>query len=317
MIRADRDDVNARSVMLSAMSFASHLTSREYHEGAPLTNRLGLQLARTLVMNALVKHACRRRPPSRHAAYDRLMRDGVVAIPNYLPPEIFQAVSEEYAAARAAGLLTTAPCVEDNGVIEDVVAVGKNREHFPVTYRTLAGDQSLRELVGDVIGQTPSSTALVISVMRQSPVPTTPARLVGANYIHADAHFPTLKAWLYLNDIDESNGAFTYAPGSHRVSWGRLAYEYEASIRVARAKHNGAVHTTIPYGLARMPRPDQLRKMGIQERAMVGKANTLIIANTMGFHRRGTFQPEVTRDMLALRFGDRRSKTPKAPGPKP
>ena len=37
-------------------------------------------------------------------------------------------------------------------------------------------------------------------------------------------------------------------------------------------------------------------------------ANTLLIANTMGFHRRGEFAPGKTRDLLMIRFGDRSSK---------
>jgi hypothetical protein len=57
-----------------------------------------------------------------------------------------------------------------------------------------------------------------------------------------------------------------------------------------------------------MPRPEQLKRMGIAERSTCGKANTLVIANTMGFHRRGEFQPDITRNLLMLRFGDRGGK---------
>lgn len=295
------------------MSLTENLTSREYHEGSPLANRLGLQLARAFVMNRRVKRACSERRSVVHPAYEALARDGVASIPDFLPADVFRAVSSEFEAARKAGLFVTAPCVEDNGVIEDLVAVGKNRQHFPVTHRTFGDNQSLRDLVGDIIGRTPDTTSLIISVMRQSLEPTTPARMIGSNYIHADIHFPSVKAWLYLNDIDESNGAFVFAPGSHKLTIGRLAYEYEASVRVARAKADGAVHSTVPYGLARIPRPDQLRQMGIVEKSFVGKANTLVVANTMGFHRRGTFEPHLTRNLLMLRFGDRSvAKAPKA-----
>jgi hypothetical protein len=163
-----------------------------------------------------------------------------------------------------------------------------------------------------VIGRTPASTSLIFSIMRKSLEPTAPQRLIGSNYIHADIHFPTVKAWLYMNDIDESNGAFVYAPRSQRLTLGRLVYEYEASVRVARSKVDGVIRSTVPYGLARMPRPNQMRLMGIKERSTCGKANTLVIANTMGFHRRGEFEPGKTRNLLMLRFGDRSTKPPKA-----
>jgi len=292
--------------MLGRLGLTDELTSREYHEGSPLVNRLGFQLARTFVMNRRIQRACQARRSTRHPAYEALSRDGVASIPNFLPIDVFRAISSEFEAARQASLLVTAPCVEDNGVIEDLVAVGKHREHFPVTYRTFSEQQALRDLVGDIIGRTPETTSLIISVMRQSLEPTNPVRMIGSNYIHCDIHFPSVKAWLYLNDIDESNGAFIFAPGSHKLTLGRLAYEYEASVRVAKAKTEGAVRAAVPYGLARIPRRDQLQRMGIAEQSFVGKANTLVIANTMGFHRRGSFQPNLTRNLLMLRFGDRK-----------
>jgi hypothetical protein len=289
-------------------SLTTPFTTRDYHDGTVLANRLGLQLARAFVMQARVRRARRERPRPSHPAFEMLLRDGIAVLPRFLPDEVFASVRAEFEAARRQGLLKPAPCVEDNGVVEDTAAVGKNRQHFPVIWREFGENQALRELVGDIIGETPRNTALVLSVMRKSTEPTAPTRLIGSNYIHADTHFPTVKAWLYLNDIDETNGALVYAPGSHRLSWGRLLYEYEASIRVARSKVNGAVHTSVPYGLVRMPRPEQLKRMGIAERSTCAKANTLVIANTMGFHRRGEFQPDTTRNLLMLRFGDRGGK---------
>ncbi len=264
-------------------------------------------------MNRRIREACRQRPRSNHPAYGDLVRDGVASIPDFLPPDVFLAVSAEFESARQANLLQPAPVVEDNGIVEDVIAVGKNRQHFPVTYQALGNNQALRDLVGDIIGRTPDSTSLVISVMRQSPEPVTPTRRIGAHYLHADVHFPSVKAWLYLNDVDERNGAMLFAPGSHRITLGRLSYEYEASIRVAREHSRGAVRSDVPYGLVRMPSSTQQRRMGIVERPCLGKANTLLIANTMGFHRRGTFEPGVTRNLLMLRFGDRSVPKPAKP----
>lgn len=286
-------------------TLTGQFNSREYHDGSLVLNRLGFQVARTLVANARIGRARQARVHPPNPVRDALERDGAVRVPNFLPKESFAAVRDEFAAARGRGLLKTQPCVEDNNILEDVVGVGKNRQAFPVTWRALQEHQALRELVGDLIGRTPDSVALLISVMRQSQEPVTPARLLGTNYIHADAHFPTVKAWLYLNDVDESNGATIYALGSHLVTMGRLAYEYDASVRVARSKADGTMRTDTPYGKVRMPTAAQLRWMGVKEVSMSGKANTLFIANTMGFHRRGTFQPGRTRDLLAVRFGDR------------
>jgi hypothetical protein len=282
--------------------------SREYHEGTVLANVLGLQLARTFLMNKRIRRAIEARAPKPDSVRDALVRDGAVLIPDYLPADVFAQVRAEFCAAKAAGLLVPQPPVEDNDVLEERIAVGKNKQQFPVTRRVFGEQTALRELVGDVIGQTPDDVSLVISVMHKSPVPVTPVRLVGTNYIHADVHFPTIKAWLYLNDVDESNGATMYALGSLRITLARLAYEYDASVRVAKAKSRHEVHSAVPYGLARMPTAAQLERMGARAVSMNGKANTLFIANTMGFHRRGDFQPGTTRDLLAIRFNDRTAK---------
>jgi hypothetical protein len=285
-----------------------HFDGREYHEGTVLANRLGFQIARTLVMNARIRRAAEARGLRPNPIREALRRDGAVLIPDFLPEESFQAVRTEFDAARAAGLFLPQPCVEDNDTIEESAGLGKNKKAFPVTRRIFKEHRELLDLVGDVIGRTPEDVSLLIQVMRKSPVHVDPVRLIGTHYIHADVHFPTIKAWLYLSDVDDTNGATMYAPGSHRLTLARLAYEYDASVRVARARERGTIHSETPYGLVRMPTSEQLDRMGVRAVPMTGKANTLFIANTQGFHRRGEFQLGKTRDLLAIRFNDRGGK---------
>jgi hypothetical protein len=284
------------------------LTGREYHEGSVLANRLGLQLVRVWAMNRHISHARRALGVTVPPEATILERDGVLVLHDFLPAEVFATVRREYAAAREAGLLEPPDCFEDNGVVERRIRVGKNRDRFPVTRDALVQNEWLRVLVGGILGQPPPEIALVISVMMRSEEATAPQRLIGSNYIHADIHFPTVKAWLYLNDIDESNAALRYARGSHRMTLARLAYEYDASVRVARAKETIAVGKDVAYGRVRMPTAAQLDRMRVKDEPLSGRANTLVIANTMGFHRRGEFQPGVTRDMINVRFGDRKAK---------
>ena len=54
--------------------------------------------------------------------------------------------------------------------------------------------------------------------------------------LHADTHYPTVKAWLFLTDIDENNGAFVYSKGSHKLSFARVRHEYEISVNTARMR---------------------------------------------------------------------------------
>jgi hypothetical protein len=141
--------------------------------------------------------------------------------------------------------------------------------------------------------------------MRKASDAPPPERLIGTNHLHADVHYPTAKAWLFLHDIDESNGAFVYAKGSQRLTSARLAYEYDASIRAARASRAGTLRRTMPYTVLRMPTERQMRAMGISETVMGGRSNTLLVASVMGFHRRGEFDEGRSREQIQITFWDR------------
>src|SRR6202007_1769658 len=48
--------------------------------------------------------------------------------------------------------------------------------------------------------------------------------------LHADTFHPTVKAWLFLTDVAEDAGPFTYVPGSHRLTAERLLWERRGSL---------------------------------------------------------------------------------------
>jgi hypothetical protein len=293
------------------------LAGGEYHDGSVLANRLGLQIARALTMNA--DFALRRRGVDKElgAYVEAFDRDGVVAIPEYLPADVFTVIREEARSSYDAGLFKS-EVVEDNSVIEEALSIDKHPDRFRATRLHVAENQRLRQLAATLL-RIPEvgGMAVEISYMHKSPDAPAPKKLVGTNYIHADVHYPSVKAWLFLADIDETNGAFVYAKGTHRLTVARLAYEYEASVRVARAKREGQLRRSIPYGQLRIPTERQVRAMGIRETAMTGPANTLVLATTMGFHRRGEFEEGRRREQLAIKFGDRPTTSKKSAGAKP
>lgn len=45
--------------------------------------------------------------------------------------------------------------------------------------------------------------------------------------LHSDTFFPTIKCWLYLEDVTAENGPFQYCPGSHKLTWRRIVWEYK------------------------------------------------------------------------------------------
>ena len=111
--------------------------------------------------------------------------------------------------------------------------------------------------------------------------------------LHSDTFHPTMKSWLFLDDVDAAKGPFTYVPGSHRPTRARLAWEYAKSIEIAdgadRYSGNGSLRLT----------EDDRRAMGLPEPvAIAAAAGTLVVANTHGFHCRGRAAGRASRTEL-------------------
>jgi hypothetical protein len=100
--------------------------------------------------------------------------------------------------------------------------------------------------------------------------------------LHADTFHPAVKAWLFLTDVAADAGAFSYVPGSHRLTPERLAWERRMSLC---ARHSPDADTRA--GSFRVD-PAELAELGLPEpRIFAVPANTLVVADTFGFHARG------------------------------
>ena len=281
----------------------SILSGPDYQEGSPLANRLGLQLARIAAVNLAFRMRRRTVDEDIRPYVEAYERDGVVILENFLPEEVFAAIQAECRAAHEAGLFKT-ESAEDNSVIEDILVVKKNV--LPTTSAVLSRHEQLLR-IATAITRLPPPKAIKLDVryMRKTADAPPPSRLLGTHYLHADVHYPSAKAWLFLHDIDESNGAFVYAKGSQEMGFGRLLYEYDASVRVAKAVRDRTIGTSIPFNIVRAPTAKQRRLMGIEETTLSGKANTLVLANIGGFHRRGDPLEGHRREQIQFRFFDR------------
>jgi hypothetical protein len=101
-------------------------------------------------------------------------------------------------------------------------------------------------------------------------------------FLHADTFHPTVKAWLFLTDVAEDAGPFTYVPGSHRLTRQRLEWERRMSLS---ARHSPNAEDR--QGSFRID-PAELPSLGLpQPRTFAVPPNTLIVADTFGFHARG------------------------------
>ena len=111
--------------------------------------------------------------------------------------------------------------------------------------------------------------------------------------LHVDTFQPTMKFWLYLEDVTDENGPFVFVPGSNRPHRERMKWEYQMSLR---AREHADRYTA--RGSFRVSQEEAERLGEGGPRPFRVAANTLLIANTFGVHARGNAEPGSSR--LAL-----------------
>lgn len=124
-------------------------------------------------------------------------------------------------------------------------------------------------------------------------------------FIHADRHFPFIKAFFYLVDVDEDTAPYTYVPRSHLLSLERIRYEYLSSLQTAKARVGTYRRTEQQLAQDRHIQrisADFLDRIRAIEKPIVAPANTLIVSNNQGFHRRGEMRGSRARSTVNMDF---------------
>ena len=117
--------------------------------------------------------------------------------------------------------------------------------------------------------------------------------------MHIDTFHPTMKAWLFLEDVAEEDGPFAYAPGSHRRTLRREVWERRLSLRASdpRTRKTG--------GAFRITKPEMAALRAAKPKRFAVAANTLVVADTYGFHaRRPSARPSMRLEIWAYSRGN-------------
>jgi hypothetical protein len=248
--------------------------------GSPVLNRWGLHVARRRAAARLAEQR-RARLASRLAPADREFfdRNGYFIRRNALPDAAFDALRREIEAMRApAREMRQGPAVTRRLGLDD-----SQLATMPQA-RSFVKDTGLRALVHYAASCAGEPTFAVQTIISEpSSAERDPQTL-----FHADTFHPTAKAWFFLSDVGADDGPFSYVPGSHRLSPERLAWEHEQSLAAGRSADQ--MHSE---GSFRVEEPE-LAALGLPAPLRFAvPANTLIIADTSGFHAR-TPSPQPT-----------------------
>lgn len=259
-----------------------------------LLNALGyhfLRIARFKLSYALRKRITPKDARAKQAA-DEVLKEGIVVIPGFFPDEVFRKIKEEADGLRLGVINERAPRILRSVVVAD---------DRPASSRLLEEHFAKNSFMNDVASAVLRKRIIVTPSVRVekswfSQEDLGKESTDKADNLHFDVSYPTTKCFLYLNDVDETNAAFSYARGSHKLTLARLWMEYGMSVRFWL--WDKATRAVVTPEVDR----DFLMRNGLELKSIVGKANTLIIVNTMGFHRRGDYLKTEPRELIQVSY---------------
>lgn len=253
--------------------------------GSRRLNRWGLHRARVkfaVQMSELRRKQMRRLLSKEYR--DALEEQGYVMIENFLPDELFQSLQQELSVA-------TFPASEerlDAVAYRYITLAPKNLRQTPALMSILK-DPMLQGLVRYAAS---SNRRPVIRIQTVFTDPDT-GPPDDVTIMHSDTFHATAKSWLFLHDVEAPDGPFAYIPGSHRMNSHRLQWEFEQSVKAAAdpscINARGSFRVT----------NDDLASMGYGAPVdFTVPANTLVVADTQGFHARRQSQRSSVRTAL-------------------
>jgi hypothetical protein len=269
-----------RNALLMPFWLAQVFTQEKFFARNPVIgnrwlNERGLHVARVRISHRLAEQR-RRRLARLIAIEDRRQfdRDGFIVKRDFLPEPVFADLVGQMRTLHA----PAREMIEGDTITRHIALDAAVLSRAPATQLLLAAPQ-FRALI-DYAGASAAAPMVYIQ--------TVLSRVVGGppdpqTELHTDTFHPTVKAWLFLTDVAADEMPFVYVPGSHRLTPQRLDWERQMSIAAscgsARDYHR----------LVRAIAPETLRDLELPPpRAIAVPANSLVVADTFGFHARGT-----------------------------
>ncbi|AQQ66949.1 hypothetical protein Mag101_04325 [Microbulbifer agarilyticus] len=258
-------------------------------------NRCGLHVARVVIAHGLFRFRLFLLSPLIPAEDRRHFRKyGFVLKRNFLSSDDFEKLAHELQNYEDGGR----EFVEGTTLTQRVFLTGAEREKMP-SIRALIENPKLDRLMRYCSSKNRRPLYYVENLCNHANVVPRPDP---QRDMHADTFHPCVKGWLYLDATDDLNGPFVYVPGSHRLSWRRLKWEYRQSLEASK---RGEARDPQRYwdGSFRVTTAD-LEEMGFEPKALHVPANTLLVANVYGFHRRGEAREQSHRMTVWMQARD-------------
>ena len=269
--------LHVAAVFTGAKSFADNPVL-----GSLYLNGLGLHVWRLKAAHGLAswrrRHLARLLSIEQRLAFDR---DGFVAINDLLPTGEFEALRSELFAM--------------------ALESREQQQGDTITRRVPVGPELRRRLpVLDRLLDSPAWKGLLAYVASTRSEPLYYVQTIFGGFVdgpadpqlelHSDTFHPSLKAWFFLTDVREEDRPLTYVAGSHRLTQRRLDWERRKSLSVMKSGDRLSQRGSFRVAAG------ELSELGLPlPTRFCVPANTLIVADTCGFHARGEARGRTVR----------------------
>lgn len=287
----------------------------EKYVGGFLINVFGLQIARIFWFNLLYFLKPRIVKEETRKYLEILAKDGIIVLPEFISESLFGEIKTitgklipglQFKSTASQGLefLVKNPA-QSRVVLGRLMESGGTPE-----------SKNLFKLLDQAVKENPILREIVSGAIRGNYFQFTPweiffhkklddgyPELDVASYFHSDTFHPEFKVFLYLSDNDEKNGSFVYVPGSHRPTFERIKFEYYKSISYAKLKAENLDKRIKAWPDGRgwhCLTAEEESVLKLNPRSINGRAGTLVIFNTAGFHRRGDFSSDKLRAVASF-----------------
>ena len=266
-----------RQWILMPYFFGRLFTAAKSFEANPLIgsaelNARGLHKTRVAVANKLAE--ARRAKLSKfisdedRKAYER---DGFVVRRNFLPKSVFEELLAQIKEHRC----TSEERLWGDTINRRITVDNPTTSKIPALKEVLSSPDWLN-LIAYVGGCSSPPLVYIQTLYRQGGVSDPQTRL------HSDTFHSTTKAWLFLTDVRENEGAFTYVPGSHKLTPEKLEWQHRMSLQAKASKDKETREGSFRI------EGSELEALGLPQPVQLAvPANTLVVADTSGFHARG------------------------------
>ncbi len=271
----------------------NYIVSQNHILPSPLANKLGVPVLRTLLADILIKLRRLKNCRPKDDYEKKLIEDGIVVIPNFLPDQDFKELKSEF--DNNISISENVKIVKKGSMQVNIRKVEKNEyEKFPAMKKFARNKQLIRLIsVGEGIK--------VVDELKKFDLEKTifgdPDKDTDGNVpFHADIHFHSHKVLYYMSDVTEEGGPFIYCKNSHLNNLDRLWFEFKRG----QLKDAHIEGWRIQQHLDKKFFNNYFSKLKNQEYKVACPANTLVIANVHGFHKRGESISGVERSLIRI-----------------